>query len=241
VVNVLTADLSVEELRTRSRVHSSPLGLPCETHIHILLFTIDDTKRTPTWTAILPTCHHLPSCRGGYIACLRRVEPDRDLRTFVHARRGKEPSGQLARRRPLQLRWNPYLGIPRSSGSPRGIFREASTWSIPGSSQLFHNLKNLHAGLQQVVSDIAPINRHSKRFTPNVSFHDVGQSKRVATLFHLKSLTLPASAPETVSILDHLNLPVIAFLTLGLSGLRSSRVRLFFPTIFSRTICSNPP
>jgi len=56
---VPTADLSIEELRTMNRIQSPLLRLPCETLIYILLFTIDDTKQTPTWTAILPTCHYL--------------------------------------------------------------------------------------------------------------------------------------------------------------------------------------
>jgi len=59
VVDVPTADLSIEGTRARDRVHLPLLHLPCETIIYILLFTIDDVKHTPIWTiAILSTCHY---------------------------------------------------------------------------------------------------------------------------------------------------------------------------------------
>ena len=43
VFDMPTADLSIKEPRTRSRIQSPPLRLPCETLIYILLFTIDNT------------------------------------------------------------------------------------------------------------------------------------------------------------------------------------------------------
>ena len=40
-------------------MQSPLLCLPCEILISTLLFAIDDMKRTPTWTTILPACYHL--------------------------------------------------------------------------------------------------------------------------------------------------------------------------------------
>ena len=48
-----------EELRARNITHSPLLRLPYEALVRILLFAMGDTKRTPAWTTILPTCHHL--------------------------------------------------------------------------------------------------------------------------------------------------------------------------------------
>ena len=49
----------IKELRTRNLIHSPLLRLPYESLIRVLLFTMDVTQRTPTWTTILPTCHFL--------------------------------------------------------------------------------------------------------------------------------------------------------------------------------------
>jgi len=50
---------NIEELRARNLIHSPLLRLPYEIVVHILLLVMGDGKRTPTWVAILPTCHCL--------------------------------------------------------------------------------------------------------------------------------------------------------------------------------------
>ena len=87
-VNVPTTGLSIEELRTRNRIQSPLLRLSREMLICLLLFTIDDAERAPTWTTILLTCNHLcqvvlsaPQLRGR-IYCL---PPEKMLRRFEMA------------------------------------------------------------------------------------------------------------------------------------------------------------
>ena len=78
----------VEEFRARNLIHSPLLRLPYEIVVHILLFAVDDSKRTPTWTTILPTCHYL--CQmilstpelWGRIYCL---PPEKMVRQFEMA------------------------------------------------------------------------------------------------------------------------------------------------------------
>ena len=101
VVSVPTTGLRTEELRARNRIQSPLLHLPCEILICTLLFAIDDTKRTPTWTIILLTSHYLcqpvlstPQLWGGDILLAPqddvqtvrngRTGSDRDLRAFIH-------------------------------------------------------------------------------------------------------------------------------------------------------------
>ena len=116
--------------------------------------------------------------------------------------------------------------------------------SIPASSHLFHNLKNLHVGsslnynswpvtMNQLITILNASPRLETlslvRIRPSVSLHEDGQSGCVATLFHLKSLALTAPASEVVSIMDHLHLPSIISATLDLLGLQSHCIRLIFP------------
>jgi len=127
--------------------------------------------------------------------------------------------------------------------------------SIPASLHLFHNLKNLHVDLSQACNGwpatmrrlIAILNVSPRLevlslgyIGPNVSLHGDKRSKRVAAIFPLKSLALAAPASEVMSVMDHLNLPSIASLTLDLSGLQPSHFHLS-QTTFSRTVHLKTP
>ena len=117
--------------------------------------------------------------------------------------------------------------------------------SIPASSHLFHNLKNLHVGfswdhnsLQVTMCELITILNASPRLEtlslgnicPSVSLHDDGQSKCITTLFHLKSLALTASVSDAASIImDHLILPSITSVTLHFSSLQVHHIRFISP------------
>ena len=301
VVDAPTADLSIEELRTMNRIQSPLLRLPCETLIYILLFTIDDTKRTPNWTAILPACHYLYQTILSTPQLWERIyclPPEKMLRRFEMANwrpteiyahlftsNGEEKvkaalnsvrdAGQLRRDRihTLEFRgvndvwphfsWifnEPFPNLEHltvfvvmSPGSPIpltvSVGKHLETLSIdnvniPASSHLFHNLKNLHVGFSQdcnrwpvTIHQLIAILNASPRLESlslghiclSTSLHDDEQPKCVATLSHLRSITLMCPASDAVSIMGRLDLPSITYLTLHLSGLRPSHIRLIFP------------
>ena len=116
--------------------------------------------------------------------------------------------------------------------------------SIPASSHLFHNLKNLHVGFLRDHTDwqvtihqlIAILNASPRLETlslgqicPSVSLHDEGQSKCIATLLHLKSLALTAPVSDPASIMYYLILPSITSVTLHFSSLQLHHIRFIFP------------
>jgi len=81
--------------------------------------------------------------------------------------------------------------------------------SIPASSRLFHNLKDLRVEFVQDHNRWL-VTIHQLITILNVSLHDDKWLKRVAIPFHrVKSHALAAPASEAASVMHHLNLPSI--------------------------------
>ena len=289
------------------------LRLPCEILISILLFTVDDTIRTPAWTIILPTCHYLYQTilftpqLWGKISCthpekmFKRFEMAQWCPTEVYAHlfvwNGEDrikaaldsvrDAGKLRRDmiHTLEFRgetemWSHFswifdeplpslrhltVSVVMRSGHPipftASIGKHLETLSIdnlsiPVSSHLSHNLRNLHVGFSKDCHSwsmtmhqlIAILNASPRletlsleRTCPNTSSRSDNQSKPVATLSNLKSLALTGSVPEAVSILDHLNLPSITSLTLDLSDMQPSHFRLFSKDTLANSLFNITP
>ena len=59
VFDVPAAGSSIKESRAGNRTHFPLLSLPSEILVHILFFAMDNTKFTPAWRTVLPTCRYL--------------------------------------------------------------------------------------------------------------------------------------------------------------------------------------
>jgi hypothetical protein len=53
------AGSSIKESRGGNRTHFPLLSLPSEILVHVLFLAMDDTKFTPAWRTVLPTCRYL--------------------------------------------------------------------------------------------------------------------------------------------------------------------------------------